>query len=119
MQARALVTVLSFLLLLTLGCSSGGESSSDSALIGTWRVYGASSSPSGAISETGDMGAFVSFRSDGTFSQTKVWSCGSAGTWSGSGSSYTLRFSGGETRTVNMRNGELYSSINGMYWWMR
>jgi len=124
----SIICMLGFAILILAGCGenynpSTQEQASD-RILGTWEVYGASYSPTGEILESEDViegwsGPKITFYSDKTFSTDGIWDSSSSGTWTTSGNTYYLDFSDGDTDRIIYQQGELYTDLSGMYFWLR
>ena len=91
----------------------GSTSTSTDPIVGHWSWCGMSDSMGGTVvgGNTGGVGSF-SFSQNGTFSNSQVFSP-STGTWTKSGSSYTLSTSRSSYQ-ARLSGGVLYVNIQGM-----
>jgi len=108
MNKRMLVLVS--VLMLVLGC--GDVDSPKDPIVRSWGWVGMSDRMGGSVvtSDTDGLGR-IWFNSDGTFSNTQVFTY-SSGTWISNGSSYTLRTQN-NTYQALLSGGTLYISISG------
>jgi len=101
-----------------IGCNSGNSQTS-SSVVGSWSIYGASTTPSGEIITNSDLQiGTLTLRSDGSFSQNQIWD-GAGGTWSQTGNTVRLSFSNGSSRSLTISDGRMYTQMSGIYYWLR
>ena len=122
------VLLLCVLAPVLLGCAEGSNPSARTQatdkIVGTWEVFGASESPTGDILEAEDeftdwSGPVITFYDDRSFLTEGIWDSSSSGTWSSTGDTYYLSFSDGASERVIYQDGELYTDIYGMFFWLR